>query len=127
MKKIKREDIINRNYQDKTCISFDYILRNDLGDPESEKDYLLMFRRKKLDPDEMPIWKMTLMIERTDYKSPDVYEMEFQMRARNSSQEMIIGVGLTFLKNYFSYEVNEKGDLISIISELIDNMKDRVQ
>lgn len=104
---IKLKDLVNREYIEKKCFGFEYVLNNTL----------FKFLKEKKQENNINVWEMFII-------PPDrkVSNIMFEIPKDNLPLEMICAVGLKYYQNMLCEEIQFKSELNLDIGEKIAGM-----
>lgn len=112
---INQKEIVNRVYEDKVPVAFEYVVENVDG-PKGEKQRLRVWFEKLSDDKSDRAYKVFTII------GMSVYEYPFTMPKQNMPIEMVVAYGLNVLKYLLQDEANYKEMLSFTIGEVTKDM-----
>lgn len=106
------KELINRVYEGKECISFEYELEAEDATVNAQ------FRRQ-----ENPLeWRMRIVLDRTRDADSQVYNFGYQLPKASMDLAMICAIGLKYFQLYLKEEVQKKSNIDFAIGDLVKDM-----
>lgn len=111
---LKLKDLENRIYSGRTCVGFDYTLRDEKGKPQLEARFRL--------GEELNHWSMNIVLGRTRDADSQVYNFGYVMPKSGLPLELIAATGLKYFQLYIEEEVQTKISYDFMLGEVLKGM-----
>ena len=110
------KDLENRVYSGKTCVGFDYIVKD-----ENEKNKKLFEARFRVGQSENE-WVMSIVLSRTRDADSQVYNFRYVMPKSNLPLALIAATGLKYFQLYLKEEVQAKSNIDFELGNILQGM-----
>ena len=117
---ISPKDVVNRTYDGKVLVAFEYVVKNIDGPNGEAQSLRVWFDKVQMPGQEISEGKVYRVF--TIIGNNEVYEQVFEMPKYNMAIEMIVAYGLNTLKLILQSEVSYKSMLDFTIGEVIKDM-----
>lgn len=111
---IRLKDLQNRVYSGKNCMRFEYELNVD-------QDHKVIANFKRVSND-VNIWKMSIVLDRTRDKDSEVYNFEYALPKGTTPLELVAAIGLRYFQLHIKEEVQMKSNMDFILGEIIEGV-----
>ena len=113
---ITSKDLVNRIYEKRRCIGFDYYLHYD-----NEKRPLELRYRLINDMSGTSAWYVILVLD-VDLSEPKVYNVRYEMPNNNPTLPLVAATGMHHLKLAITEEIQTKIHIDFALGDAISNM-----
>lgn len=111
---IRLKDLQNRVYSGKNCMRFTYEFNID-----QDRTVVARFQRSSND---MNIWKMGIVLDRTRDKDSEVYCFEYALPKTDVNLELVAAIGLKYFQLHIKEEVQLKSNMDFILGEIVEGV-----
>lgn len=99
---VKMSDLIHRDYVNKICVGFTYILFDESNNKEK------LFEARWTKTGEENGWNMNVVLDRTSEADSQVYNLGYVMPRGNLPLTLIAATGLKYFQLYLKNEIQQK-------------------
>lgn len=111
------KDLENRVYSGKTCIGFDYVVKDKTE--KSKNLFEARFRKVKENEEQ---WNLLIVLDHTRDADSQVYNFGYIMPRAGLPLELIAATGLKYFQLYLKEEVQNKINYDFILGEVLKGM-----
>lgn len=118
---IKLKELVNRVYEGKDCIRFEYnvIDKAKRLEDESRECFTALYRRSKKEP---KAWRMRVILPRDRDCDSQVYTFDYILPKDNMDLGLIAAIGLKYFQLKMKEEVQKKSGWDFLLGEIVKDM-----